>query len=96
MGSRLAVRGLGLGAYYLLVSLAAFDAVLLVRQQLSQLWLRAGGWLLSLVGVTTLAALAVPGLSPGPGDRRRRLSRRRRAGPCWKRSSPAWAPTSSP
>ncbi len=34
--------------------------------ELNQFWLRAGGWLLSLAGVTTLAALAVPGLSPGP------------------------------
>jgi DNA segregation ATPase FtsK/SpoIIIE, S-DNA-T family len=40
--------------------------VLLVRHELNQFWLRAGGWLLSLLGVTTLAALAVPSLSPGP------------------------------
>ena len=57
---------LGLGAYYVLISLAAFDAVLLLRRETSHLWLRTIGWLLSLVGFTTLAALAVPRFSPGP------------------------------
>ena len=66
VASRLLLEGLGLGAYYLLVSLAALDVVLLTRREVSQPWLRAGGWLLSLSGVATLAALAVPGLSPGP------------------------------
>ena len=76
MASRLLFEAFGLGAYYLLVSLAVLDAVLLTRREVGQPWLRAGGWLLSLLGVTTFAALAVPGLSPGPGDRRRRLPRR--------------------
>ena len=66
IASRLMFEGLGLGAYYLLVSLAAFDFVLLVRHELNQFWLRAGGWLLSLAGVATLAAMAVPSLAPGP------------------------------
>ncbi|NQU26542.1 MAG: DNA translocase FtsK 4TM domain-containing protein, partial [Candidatus Nealsonbacteria bacterium] len=57
---------LGLGAYYLLLSLAALDAVLLTRRTATQPVLRAFGWLLSLVGVTALAAMALPGLSPGP------------------------------
>ncbi len=60
------LEAFGLGAYYLLVSLAALDAVLLLRRDAGQPWLRAGGWLLSLVGVTTLAAMAVPSLTPGP------------------------------
>jgi len=64
--SRLLFEGFGLGAYYLLISLAAFDTVLLTRRHVNQPVLRAGGWLLSLLGVTTLAALAAPGLSPGP------------------------------
>ncbi len=64
--SRLLFESLGLGAYYLLLSLAAWDAALLVRRQFSQPWLRAGGWLISLAGVATLAAMATPRLSPGP------------------------------
>jgi S-DNA-T family DNA segregation ATPase FtsK/SpoIIIE len=64
--SRVLFGALGLGAYYLVFSLAGLDAVLLARHAITQPVLRAGGWLLSLVGVTTLAAMAVPGLSPGP------------------------------
>ena len=57
---------LGLGAYYLVVSLAALDAVLLARKTVDQPWLRLGGWLLSLCGVCTLVAMALPQGSPGP------------------------------
>ncbi len=64
--SRLLFEALGLGAYYLLLSLAAWDAALLVRRKIGQPWLRAGGWLISLAGVATLAAMAAPRLSPGP------------------------------
>ncbi|MGO8688544.1 MAG: DNA translocase FtsK 4TM domain-containing protein [Thermoguttaceae bacterium] len=64
--SRLLFTALGLGAYYLLVSLAALDAVLLARRPVGQPLLRLTGWLLSLVGFTTLMALAAPQLSPGP------------------------------
>jgi S-DNA-T family DNA segregation ATPase FtsK/SpoIIIE len=64
--SRLLFAAVGIGAYYVLISLAAFDGVLLLRREINLLWLRTIGWLLSLAGVTTLAALAVPWLSPGP------------------------------
>lgn len=64
--SRIMFEFLGIGAYYLLLSLAALDAVLLTRRQTGQPWLRAGGWLLSILGITTFAALAMPWLSPGP------------------------------
>jgi len=66
MVSRALFTAMGLGAFYLLVSLAALDAMLLSRRKITQPVLRAGGWLISLVGVSTLAAMAVPQLSPGP------------------------------
>ncbi len=66
IASRLLFQAFGLGAYYLVVSLGVLDAVLLIRRAVSQPWLRAIGWLLSLVGVATLAGMAAPGLSPGP------------------------------
>jgi DNA segregation ATPase FtsK/SpoIIIE, S-DNA-T family len=59
-------EAIGLGAYYLAASLAALDVILLLRRDADRLWLRTGGWLISLAGVVTLAALAVPSLSPGP------------------------------
>ncbi|HUY32349.1 MAG TPA: DNA translocase FtsK [Pirellulales bacterium] len=59
-------QAIGLGAYYLVVSLAVLDAALLRRRVIGERWLRAIGWGLSLLGVTVLAAMALPGLSPGP------------------------------
>ncbi len=66
IASRLLFEAFGLGAYYLLASLAVLDAALLTRRQAGRPWLRAGGWLISLAGMTTFAALAVPSLTPGP------------------------------
>jgi S-DNA-T family DNA segregation ATPase FtsK/SpoIIIE len=64
--SHLLFQALGVGAYYLILSLAVLDAVLLMRRKITQPWLRTCGWLLSLAGLTTLAAMTLPFLSPGP------------------------------
>ena len=64
--ARLLFNGLGLGAFYLLFSLAVVDSLLLTRRRITEPVLRFSGWLLSLVGVTMLAAMAVPQVSPGP------------------------------
>ena len=56
----------GLGAYYLLGTLAVLDALLLARRDIGHPVLRLIGWLGSLVGVTALAGMALPHLSPGP------------------------------
>ncbi len=64
--SRGLIDAIGLGAYYLLLSLAAWDGALLVRRKLGQPWLRGGGWLISLAGVATLAAMAGPRLPQVP------------------------------
>jgi S-DNA-T family DNA segregation ATPase FtsK/SpoIIIE len=63
--SHLLFNAIGLGAYYLLASLVVLDAALLARRAIDQPYLRAFGWVLSLVGVSTLSAMAIPGLSPG-------------------------------
>ena len=57
---------LGLGSYYLVFSLGVLDLLLLRRQSTNSIVLRTLGWLASLVGLTTLAATLIPGLSPGP------------------------------
>jgi S-DNA-T family DNA segregation ATPase FtsK/SpoIIIE len=64
--SNLLFTTIGLGAYYLLFSLALLDAALLTRRTISDPILRVVGWLLSLVGFSTLAAMALPQWSPGP------------------------------
>jgi S-DNA-T family DNA segregation ATPase FtsK/SpoIIIE len=57
---------LGVGAYYLVVSLAALDLQLLRRQEIDMPALRTLGWIASIAGGTTIAAMAFPWLSPGP------------------------------
>jgi S-DNA-T family DNA segregation ATPase FtsK/SpoIIIE len=66
LASAMLLSALGLGAYYLVVSLAVLAAVLLVRRPPGDPLLRLLGWLLSLVGFSTFSAMALPGLSPGP------------------------------
>jgi len=60
------LTSLGLGAYYLWISLAVLDATLLARRAISDPLLRIVGWLISLVALTALVAMALPGLAPGP------------------------------
>ncbi|MGW8258066.1 MAG: DNA translocase FtsK 4TM domain-containing protein, partial [Thermoguttaceae bacterium] len=64
--SALLLRSIGVGAYYLIFSLVVLDAVLLMRRPISQPWLRGFGCVLSLLGLTSLASMAMPFFSPGP------------------------------
>ena len=57
---------LGIGAYYLVLGLAIIDFQLLRRREIDAPVLRAIGWIASLWGVTTIAALAFPWVAPGP------------------------------
>ncbi|MHB1036523.1 MAG: DNA translocase FtsK [Pirellulales bacterium] len=59
-------QAIGVGAYYLVLSLAVLDAILLARRPVTEPVLRAVGWLISLAGFTTMAAMALPYASPGP------------------------------
>jgi DNA segregation ATPase FtsK/SpoIIIE, S-DNA-T family len=59
-------ESLGIGAYYLTGSLAVLTFLLVIRREIDQPLLRAAGWVVSIVGLTTLAALAVPNWTPGP------------------------------
>ncbi|MBX7072635.1 MAG: DNA translocase FtsK [Pirellulales bacterium] len=56
---------LGAGAYYFVLSVGCLGGFLLVRPRITEPLLRTSGWLLSLIGFTTLAALALPGLARG-------------------------------
>jgi S-DNA-T family DNA segregation ATPase FtsK/SpoIIIE len=60
------LSSLGLGAYYAVGSLAVLMVLLFGRREIGQPVLRTVGWAVSLVGLTTLAALAVPNWTPGP------------------------------
>jgi DNA segregation ATPase FtsK/SpoIIIE, S-DNA-T family len=62
----LLLQGLGVGAYYLLVSLAVIDAWLLARRPVTQVVLRGVGWVVSLLALCTLVSLTASSWSPGP------------------------------
>jgi len=59
-------RGFGLGAYYLVGSLIIVCGLLLARHEIDSPYLRFAGWTASLIGLTALAAMVMPWLSPGP------------------------------
>ena len=58
------LRLLGVGAYFAMFSLAVLDVLLLTRRAIHQRVLRIMGWALAMVGVTTLAAIVIPRISP--------------------------------
>ena len=88
------LTGLGVGAYYLVISLGTLDALLLLRREIDAPLVRAVGWCTSLVGLTTLAASGGAHWSPGSGDRVRTVTWARSAPVCWKRTSPRSARSS--
>jgi DNA segregation ATPase FtsK/SpoIIIE, S-DNA-T family len=59
-------ESLGIGAYYLAGSLAVLTFFLLRRREIDQPVIRTLGWAVSVAGLTTLAALAIPNWTPGP------------------------------
>jgi S-DNA-T family DNA segregation ATPase FtsK/SpoIIIE len=59
-------ESLGIGAYYLATSLAVLTYFLFRRREIDQPIIRTIGWAASVIGLTTLASLAVPNWTPGP------------------------------
>ena len=55
----LLLRLSGVGCYYLVISLAVFDFYLLRRKTIDQRWVRFSGWIISLIGFTTLVSLTM-------------------------------------
>jgi S-DNA-T family DNA segregation ATPase FtsK/SpoIIIE len=60
------LTGLGIGAYYLLFSAVVLNVVLLMRREITTPLIRFFGWFGSLAGGTTLTAVLLPAMSPGP------------------------------
>ena len=60
------LNALGIGAFYLVLSLGVVTVRLLMRREITSPLLRAVGWASSLVGLTTLVTICCPSLSPGP------------------------------
>ena len=69
--SDMLITTLGLGAYFLVIGLIAMEIALFKRQRIASPWLKTAGWTLSLLALTTFAAMLIPErfFSPliGPG-----------------------------
>jgi len=64
--SHFLLESIGIGAYYLLASVATLAVVLLWQGGIDQPVLRAVGWTASLVAISTLATMTLPSTTPGP------------------------------
>src|SRR5690242_13200084 len=58
--SDILLHAFGIGAYYLIASLATLDVILLRRTKIDAPTVRLIGWLASLAGFVTLAEMLVP------------------------------------
>lgn len=66
LAADLLLTSLGVGAYYLVFSAGVLDFTLLRRRRVDAPIVRSAGWVASLIGFTTIVAMLVPSLSPGP------------------------------
>jgi len=66
LAADLMLSAMGIGAYYVVASLAAVDFLLLRRQDIGAPVLRGFGWGMSLCGAVTLASMLLTGIAPGP------------------------------
>ena len=57
---------LGFGSYFLVVSLAILDVLLLQRRRIDSPLIRLVGWSFSLIGFTAIVSTMAPSISPGP------------------------------
>ncbi len=60
------LRALGVGAYFVVVSLVGLVGFMLLGRDISAPVMRIFGWFLTLIGFTTLVSIALPAGWPGP------------------------------
>lgn len=66
LASDVLLNGLGIGAYYVVLSLIIVDVLLLSRRAIDMAALRTVGWVASLAGLTAIVSLLAPSASLGP------------------------------
>ena len=66
LAAHLTISACGCASLYLLLSLVVVDIALLRRRAIDAPLVRFSGWLATLVGITTLLSMLLPGLGPAP------------------------------
>ncbi len=62
----LLIHVLGIGAYYLVLGLIALEVKLFQQRSVKAPWFKTIGWVLSLLGLTTIGYLVIPNWVAGP------------------------------
>lgn len=57
---------LGIGAFFLVIGIGVVAVSLLQKQTMESLWTKSLGWLLTLLGMTTLVSMLIPEATLGP------------------------------
>ncbi len=66
LASDIMLNGLGVGAYFVVLSLIIVDVLLLTRRSIDTPALRTVGWVAALAGLTSIISLLVPHATLGP------------------------------
>lgn len=62
----LLIHSLGVGAYFLIVGLISLEFALVRTQSVNAPWMKTAGWIVSLVGLTSLGSLLLPEWTVSP------------------------------
>lgn len=62
----LLIHSLGVGAYFLIIGLVSLEFALVQKQSVESPWLKTGGWIIALIGLTTMGSLILPEWTVSP------------------------------
>ena len=62
----LLIHSLGIGAYFLIIGLVSLEFALVQKQSVNTPWLKTAGWIIALIGSTTLGTLMLPEWTVSP------------------------------
>ena len=62
----LLIHSLGVGAYFLIIGLVSLEFALVQKQSVESPWLKTAGWIVALLGLTTMGSLILPEWTVSP------------------------------
>ncbi len=62
----LLIHSLGVGAYFLIIGLVSLEFALVQKQAVNTPWLKTAGWIIALIGLTSLGTLILPEWTVSP------------------------------
>lgn len=62
----LVIHSMGIGAYFLVIGLISLEFALFQKQSVNGPWLKTAGWIIALIGLTTLGSMLLPDWTVSP------------------------------